>query len=877
MTSENERPPLERGPQREHPTSKEKTEQQIVGDGAAGSNAIELHVDAIPLDLRSTDNWVAWRKGPPRKDRGKFDKQPINATTGALASTTDSSTWSSFDDALARMRADQLAGVGFVFTLDVGFVGIDLDHCRDAQSGKIDPWARDIIDAIDSYTEISPSGTGVHIIARGSLPQGGRHRGKVEMYDSGRYFTVTGVVVAGTPNEVVERSDQIAMLHGRTFGAKQPRAASQPALEIVNATTALTDDELIAKASAASNGAKFKALFDGDWSNYESQNEADLALCGLLAFYAGPDAARIDALFRRSGLMRDKWDTKRREQTYGAMTIAKALEGRTEFYNSSSSSAPALSPKKMLKCTDTGNAERLVARANGDLRFCHPWKKWMECDGKRWRIDDTGAALRLGKLVVREIANEAAQSKSVDLRNAYADWGTRSEKVDRRKAMVTLAATESGIPILPHQLDADPWLLNCLNGTLDLRTCKLRPHARDDYLTKLVPVEFKPDAECPLWIRFLTRVLPDADVRAFVHRLVGSWLTGSQREQIITFFVGEGANGKSTLIGTLLQVLGFDYAIQAAPELLLHKRDRGHPTELADLFGVRLAVCTEIGAGSALDEALVKRLTGGDLIKARRMREDFWLFKPTHHLCVAANHRPIIRGTDHAIWRRVVVVPFDVKIPDKEQDLALMDKLLAEREGILAWLIEGCRLWQLDGRLDPPSVVALAVGDYREEMDLLGEFLGEMYVTAANGKVEATRIYRAFCDWSKEHGEPEISQREFGERLRSRGFERLKSDGRKCYRGLALRTRTPQGPSGTDPGMNSYARARAREHDKAQTVPEGPCPVDDTPACAVKACSACGGTDWWSLGDNSPGHCAACETPASETGVLRWSTAGGAA
>ncbi|MCC7172163.1 MAG: hypothetical protein IT459_17085 [Planctomycetes bacterium] len=534
----------------------------------------------------------------------------------------------------------------------------------------------------------------------------------------------------------------------------------------------------------------------------------------MLAFWGRGDSALIDRLFRRSGLMRAKWDTKRGSITWGQQTINKALAGKTKFYKPKH--AVNVKPGEPIKCTDTGNAERWVLASNSDFRFTFPWNKWSEWDGKRWRLDCLGRAMSLGKKVARSIYREAEQAKDSGVADAIAKWATSSEKVERRKAMIELAKSEVGIPILPEEFDSDPWLLNCRNGTLDLRTLQLRPHRREDYITKLTRVDYNPKATCPNWLSFLERILPDREVRDFVQQVFGWTVVGEQREQYIVFLVGEGANGKSTLLTAIQNTIGGDYAIQAAPEVLLTRRDRGHPTELADLFGVRIAVCTEVGEGRTLDEALVKRLTGGDKVRARRMREDFWEFDPTHHLFVAANHRPIIHGTDHAIWRRIIVVPFDVTIPEAEQDLKLPQILKSERAGILTWIVEGCRLWQENGRLNPPKQVLLAVEDYRQEMDILGQFIAERCVVSAHAKVWSMHIYEAFTAWLALRGEPPISHRDFSARMKGRGFE-LTKIGRMVFKGVALLSW--DGPTQAKGGLGSHSAlppsTRARREESA--------------------------------------------------------------
>src|SRR5919107_5291637 len=266
-------------------------------------------------------------------------------------------------------------------------------------------------------------------------------------------------------------------------------------------------------------------------------------------------------------------------------------------------------------------------------------------------------------------------------------------------------------------MDASPDLLNVLNGTIDLRTGELRPHRREDLITKMAPVEYDPNSPVPAWAATLERVLPSPDLRAFFKKLCGYAISGETSEHLLPVLYGTGANGKSTVLSTLLAAAG-DYGMQAAPDLLVAKKG-AHPTEVADLFGMRLVASIEVEDGRRLAESLVKQLTGGDKVRARRMRQDFWQFEPTHKVFMAVNHKPEVRGTDTAIWRRIRLIPFTETIPPGEQDKKLPEKLRAELFGILAWCVEGCLEWQREG-LQAPEEVRRATGQYRSEMDVIG-------------------------------------------------------------------------------------------------------------------------------------------------------------
>src|SRR5215208_1617503 len=439
-------------------------------------------------------------------------------------------------------------------------------------------------------------------------------------------------------------------------------------------------------------------------------------------------------------------------------------------------------------CTDTGNAERLADRHGANLRYCHPWGKWLFYDGTRWRVDDRGAVVRLAKDTARSIFEEAKEAATDEAAKRLGKWASSSLSEGKLKSMIGLAQSEPGIPVLPEELDAPTDLLNVLNGTIDLRTGELREHRREDLITKIAPVEYAPEATAPVWAATLERVLPSAALRAFFKKLCGYALTGDVSEQLLAVLYGTGANGKSTVLNALLTVLG-DYGMQAAPDLLVAKKG-SHPTELADLFGMRFVASIEVEDGSRLAESLVKQLTGGDRIKARRMRQDFWEFEPTHKVFMACNHKPQVRGTDNAIWRRIRLVPFTETIPPAEQDKHLPDKLRQERAGILAWAVEGCREWRREG-LQAPDEVRQATGAYRAEMDVLGAFLRECCELGPEKNVAARDLYAAYKMWCEEGGERPESKRKFGSRLTDRGgFERYRggADGGHRWRGVDLLT-----------------------------------------------------------------------------------------
>src|SRR5215218_3117446 len=421
-------------------------------------------------------------------------------------------------------------------------------------------------------------------------------------------------------------------------------------------------------------------------------------------------------------------------------------------------------PPARFNLTDLGNAERFVVRHSEDVRYCFPWRKWLVWTGARWERDDTGHVHRLAKETVRGIYQEAAAAEDEDRRKALARHATHSEAESKIKGMVELAKSE--VPVSPDDLDADPWRLNVPNGTVDLRTGELQSHRREDMQTKMAGAEYRPEAGAPTWASVLERVLPNPEVRTFFKKLCGYALSGDVSEHILPVLYGTGANGKSTVLNALLEAVG-EYGMQAAPDLLIAKRG-GHPTEVADLFGMRLVASIEVEEGQRLAEALVKSLTGGDKVRARRMRQDFWQFHPTHTAFLCTNHKPEIRGTDNAIWRRIRLIPFTETLPPAEQDKKLPEKLQSELAGILAWCVEGCLEWQREG-LQAPAEVRKATGAYRAEMDVVGAFLRDECEMDPDYKASFATVYDRYVVWCEEGGEKSETRRKFNARLKERG------------------------------------------------------------------------------------------------------------
>jgi putative DNA primase/helicase len=455
--------------------------------------------------------------------------------------------------------------------------------------------------------------------------------------------------------------------------------------------------------------------------------------------------------------------------------------------------------------TELGDAQRLVARHGPDLHYVPQWGKWVIWAETHW-VADVGQVERWAKETVLAIAEAARQLGDDDRRQKLVKHAHRAQSERHLRAMITLAKSEPGVTVLAEQLDADPWLLNVQNGTLDLRTGQLRQHCREDLMTKMTPIAFDPQARAPRWRAFLRRIFAEkADLLRYVQLAVGYTLSGSAREQCFFILQGSGANGKSKFLQVISAMLG-DYARHTPTQTLLATNADHVRSDLARLQGARLVTASEAEQQKHLADALIKQLTGEDTIVARYLYQEYIEFQPTFKIWLAANDRPKARGDDAALWRRVQLIPFAVTIPPAEQDKNLTDKLLLELPGILAWAVEGCLAWQqAPGGLIPPAEVVQATEDYRAEMDAIGRFIRDRCTTGTDLRVTPHDLYASYAEWCQSEGESPVSAKVLGEEMSRRGYPGTKRGGVRYRSGLALRCPRGAGEvtdmAGDDPAL----------------------------------------------------------------------------
>ena len=740
--------------------------------------------ELIPQELKQLKQWVCWQAVPDENRPGRIKKVPINAMTGGQAQSNNPETWATFETAVAA--ASRFSGIGLMFAN--GIFGIDLDHVEDAlndfHAGDADNVIAEFVHTLQSYAEYSVSGTGIHIICRGSLPPTGRRRNNVEMYSDGRFFIMTGRPVAEY-QDVRDCTTDIKTLHEKYIGGGFKPEAQLP----TTVTLDLSDDEIIRLAGESKQGRAFMTLYAGDWESlFTSHSEADMSFCNMLAFWCRRDERQMDRIFRSSGLMREKWERKQSGSTYGAITVAKAARDCSKVYEPRQEYAITIghaAPKKEAKrytFDDTGNADRMKDAFGDIMRYSFFAKRWLYYDDRRWLYDYEGAVRQMTDVVVDRMGAEA-ELYTDEMADQFQKHHKRSRSSNAKIAM--LRETEHRVPILPDMLDQHSDLLNLPNGVLNLRTGDLQQHNKNLYLTKLTTVEYTDKMDCPMWEKFIDTIFDgDKELQRYIQKAIGYSLTGSTREQCAFFLHGDGRNGKSTFLDTIADIMG-DYAVNVQPETLMVKHNTGGPSgDIARLKGARFVTSVEPSDGMRLNEGLLKQLTGGDRVTAARKYENEFEFKTEFKLWMGMNHRPIIRGTDEGIWRRIHLIPFTVRIPDEKVDKLLRYKLRREMPGILKWAVDGCLFWQREG-LEMPTCVMAAIKDYRSKMDVVGAFLDEC-CTIGVGSESASALFKAYLQWAKENNEYEMTNTKFGLEL-SKRFDKIKTNSTMQYAGVRLR------------------------------------------------------------------------------------------
>jgi putative DNA primase/helicase len=433
--------------------------------------------------------------------------------------------------------------------------------------------------------------------------------------------------------------------------------------------------------------------------------------------------------------------------------------------------------------TDVGNANRFVEHVGDRWIYVPELGAWFFWDGCRWCIDKIRRLFQEAIAAVLKIYKEAALEKDDDRRKRIAGWAVKSESEPRLNAMISLARSDPSVVVTQDRIDSDPLLLGVLNGVVDLRTGRLNPALPSQFITKQAPIEFDQSVRAPNWLEFLTKVCcGDRSTIAYIRRAIGYTLTGCTGEQVLFFLHGNGQNGKSVLIETMSFILG-DYSVSAPSSMLMKTHNEAIPNDVARLRGRRMAALSELDVGDRFNEAKIKLYTGSDEVPARFLHQEWFEFSPTSKIWIHGNHKPVIRGQDKGIWRRIVLLPFDYEILDSERVLDFAKNILyPEAAGILNWAIQGCLEWQKKG-LAAPTIVKAQTAMYRDDSDILGDFIAECCDVDPTYDATASELYQAYTSFSDDRKERTMSSRMFGVCMGER-FERLGTKRPVRYAGL---------------------------------------------------------------------------------------------
>lgn len=511
---------------------------------------------------------------------------------------------------------------------------------------------------------------------------------------------------------------------------------------------------------------------------------AEQVMCDYAARVPGRDYSEREALQS----LRSAYRTGPREAARSVIDQANQVANKAwSFKNQETPGEPPPPPpdepqptdsdtsETRLHNTDIGNAQRFVRRHGQDVRYVAVWKQWLIWDGKRWKRDETDEIMRRAKDTVKAMWAEVGEVEDHDERKEFIKWIFKSESDSRLKAMLAQAQSEREVASHVSVFDANPWLLNVANGTIDLTTGQLQPHRREDMVTKLAPVTYDPKATLPLWDAFLASITEhNQQLMDFLRRAVGYTLTGKTSEEKLFFAHGPSRTGKSTFLEAIKSTLG-EYAMTADFDTFVARPSSGGPRDdVADMAGARMVVSIEVDDGKKLAEGLVKLLTGGDTVKARHLYQRGFEFTPAFKLWLAANHAPRVDATDDAMWNRILRIGFTHVVPTSERKTSVKATLRNPAKAgpaVLAWAVRGCLEWQRDG-LGVPQEVEAATDAYRDSMDPIKDFLTDCCALGEDQWISQASLRETYEKWCKANGEKyPVSGKKFGEALRRRACE----------------------------------------------------------------------------------------------------------
>lgn len=732
-----------------------------------------VHAANIPQELKNIHTWGCWKW---EWRNTQWDKPPYKMNGREHAANNNPDDWGRFDQAVRAQQVNGTSGIGFTIA-DSQYTAIDLDGCID-QDGNVADWAKEIVDFFKSYTEFTPSWEGLRIWLRGKRPAGDwmvNNKQGIEVYDGGRYLTVTGRVF-GDLLSITDGGDKLADFMEKHMKRKSlPQYDKKP----VNPERTL---ELVRNA----------LQFIDPGSPRDVWTEIGMAIHWLdpTAFDVWHEWSFAASNYGGEDDCQRVWDSfgkrKGAQVTVGSLFYRAAQNGWVK-------------PRMFYDNSDEGFASRVADRLGDEYVYVAQWKKWYEWDGTYYRVSHGTKILNTIVDISHELEKDAARTcfDEKELKEAQA-FARRFRSSSGITAVMNLARIKMAVGT--EVFDRDPDILPCANGVLTFdETFSFQPSSSEWKNTRFAPVAYRPDAQCPRWEQFIDEItLGDRELGYYLQQIAGYTLTGFTKHQCMWIFHGYGSNGKSTFCETLGALLG-DYA-GPIPQSLLISSKNGHFADTADLYGKRLAFAQETDMGCRLNESQVKYLTGSDTVRANRKYEDTFTFDPTHKIILSTNYEPDIRGTDRGIWRRIKLVPFraDFQV-GKEKNLK--ETLLLELSGILNWCLEGYKNYLAHGFVEPASMTE-KTSDFREEVNIVKQFVDDWCETGPLCRETNSRLIQAFILYCKQQGHFLPSNNSFRwvhNDLKRLGFtETWKSNGDRGRNGLQIKKEFNLGNSGTN-------------------------------------------------------------------------------
>ncbi len=814
-------------------------------------NPARVNFAAIPKELKQSESFCVWKR---EKRKGKLTKVPYNPPNGNFARTDDSSTFAAFSTAMKAYAMGGWDGIGFRVSNGIG--AIDIDHCI-REDGSLNDVAASIMSFFPkAYFERSPSGSGLRGFFKldpdfaydKTVYYINNRKHGLEVYLPGatnRFVTVTGNVYRSGS---VSRDDAALQTALDTF---MRRAAKSSAASPVEAVSYLTDEQVIQHACKSESGDKFRELYNGNWEEmYESQSDADMAFVSMLCFWCGNVEEQIDRIFRSSSLMRDKWDRRTGDSTYGQITIRNAVSTNSVIYTPIATDDESMSAEDEFSNLDAeedehaafspdlsfvtltldemrphsnpryGRDEIGLGYAFADYykpiaRFTADRGVWYVYDGQVWHPDENALAVaELAKHLADRLYTFALKITDEDIRNRYIK---RVQKLQLRKNRRTMIEDAKSVyPVKMSLFDSNQYLFNCQNGTLDLTNLAFRPHDPKDFITKISPIVYDPKATCPRWDRFVDEVMMGKTaVDRYLQKAVGYSLSGDTSLECLFIMYGPTTrNGKTTAIDTILKLMG-EYGRSAKPDMLASNfrgPTNGAPSEdVARLAGSRFVGISEMEQKLTINASLTKQLTGNNKITARFLHENSFEFHLQAKIFIDTNHLPNV--TDQTLFEsgRIKIIPFNRHFEEHEQDKTLKVTLSDPENlsGIFNWAVEGYRLFKAEG-LQEPGEVLEATAQYRQDSDRTSQFIdawleegtdedGDKYEVPAKA---VYRVYSRWCDDMNYHPDNYKHFRAAMEKAFSVVTKRPKAGGEKTPLIIGVRLRKEEvGAEDEDPGV----------------------------------------------------------------------------